>query len=79
MLGLLSDPVYVYLSRGGEVFVPAIDTTAFPPRQPIGRVTRQVQRITQQIFGLHPAPGGERAAHRPGRSVEGQLAGGVVH
>jgi hypothetical protein len=51
-LGLLSDPVYVYLSQGGRVFVPAFDTTAFPPRRPAGTGLRAVQWATQRAFGL---------------------------
>jgi uncharacterized protein (DUF362 family) len=59
-LGLLSDPVYVYLSAAGRVFVPAIDVSAFPPLRPLGRAERVVQRATQYAFGLRAparAPG----------------------
>ena len=53
-IGLLSDPVYVYLSQGGKVFVPALDTAAFPPLQPVGAGLRAVQWVTQRTFGLWP-------------------------
>ena len=36
-LGSLSYPVYVYLSNHGEVFVPEMDTVAFPPSGRVGR------------------------------------------
>jgi hypothetical protein len=55
-LGLLSGPVYVYLSQGGRVFVPAFDTTAFPPRRPAGTALRAVQWATQRAFGLWAPP-----------------------
>ena len=66
-LGLLSDPVYVYLSQGGRVFVPALDAAAFPSRQPIGAGLRALQWATQRAFGLWPpgpAPPSRRRARR---------------
>jgi uncharacterized protein (DUF362 family) len=51
-LGALSGPVYVYLSKGGRIFVPAFDPTAFPPLHPVGRTMRLVQWATQRAFGL---------------------------
>lgn len=63
-LGLLSDPVYVYLSQGGRVFVPAFDKAAFPPRQPIGTGLRALQWATQRAFGLRPP--GPAFNSRPG-------------
>jgi uncharacterized protein (DUF362 family) len=57
-LGLLSGPVYEYLSNGGKVFVPALDEASFPPLAPISPLVRGVQWATQQAFGLHaPAAG----------------------
>jgi hypothetical protein len=57
-LGLVSDPVYVYLSQGGRVFVPAFDSAAFPPLRPAGAGLRAVQWATQRAFGLWaPGPG----------------------
>ena len=55
-IGLLSDPIYMYLSEGGKVFVPEFDPAAFPPLQPVGPFTRAVQWATQRAFGLW-APG----------------------
>ncbi len=66
-LGLLSDPVYVYLSQGGRVFVPALDAAAFPSRQPVGAGLRALQWATQRAFGLWPpgpAPPSRRRARR---------------
>lgn len=51
-LGTVSYPVYVYLSREGDLFVPAIDTAAFPPRSRTGPVTRGVRWAAQRAFGL---------------------------
>jgi uncharacterized protein (DUF362 family) len=51
-LGAVSYPVYVYLSDHGELFVPAIDTTAFPALHPIGPVAGLVQRAAQLAFGI---------------------------
>jgi uncharacterized protein (DUF362 family) len=53
-LGTVSYPVYVYLSKDGELFVPAFDTAAFPPSQPVGPITRGVRRAAQLAFGLRP-------------------------
>ncbi len=58
-LGLLSDPVYVYLSNGGRVFVPQLDAVSFPPIQPLSTPLRTVHWLTQRAFGIHapkPAP-----------------------
>ena len=51
-LGAVSYPVYVYLSDHGELFVPAIDTTAFPALHPVGPVAGLVQRAAQLAFGI---------------------------
>jgi hypothetical protein len=57
-LGIVSYPVYVYLSNHGELFVPAIDTAAFPPLRPIGVAVGLVQKAAQMAFGIRPpAPG----------------------
>ncbi len=58
-LGTVSYPIYVYLSGNGEVFVPAFDSVAFPPRRPVPRTMRIVQWATQQAFGIR-APRGRR-------------------
>jgi uncharacterized protein (DUF362 family) len=56
-LGLLSDPVYAYMSKGGQLFVPALDTSTFPPLRPIGPALRAVQWASQRAFGIRaPAP-----------------------
>ena len=55
-LGLLSDPVYVYFSGAGRVFVPALDISAFPPLRPIGPALRSFQRATQRVFGIRAPP-----------------------
>jgi uncharacterized protein (DUF362 family) len=51
-LGMLSDPVYVYMSNAGRIFVPAFDTSFFPPLRPAGRVLRTVRWTAQRCFGL---------------------------
>jgi len=53
-LGTLSYPIYVYLSNRGELFVPAMDTVAFPPTKHAGAVTRAVRWGSQRAFGLRP-------------------------
>ncbi len=58
-LGMMSDPVYVYLSNGGQIFVPAFDPVSFPTLRPVGPALRAVQWATQRAFGLRaPTPGG---------------------
>jgi hypothetical protein len=53
-IGLLSGPVYTYLSAGGKIFVPELDKTAFPPLAPVSPVVAAVQWATQRAFGLRP-------------------------
>jgi Domain of unknown function (DUF362) len=53
-LGAVSYPVYVYLSRDGELFVPPLDQRAFPPVQPVGAFTRAVRWGAQRAFGIRP-------------------------
>ncbi|MDQ2727158.1 MAG: DUF362 domain-containing protein [Actinomycetota bacterium] len=53
-LGTLSYPVYMYLSHRGDLFVPAVDTEAFPPTQVPSLATRGVRWLTQRAFGLRP-------------------------
>jgi uncharacterized protein (DUF362 family) len=52
-LGIVSYPIYVYMSRRGELFVPRFDSTWFPPLQPISPVVSFVQKSAQRVFGLH--------------------------
>src|SRR5580693_4218161 len=65
-LGTISYPIYMYLSNRGELFVPAMDTAAFPPLQPSGPVTRSVRWLSQRAFGLRP-PATAPAARGPAR------------
>jgi hypothetical protein len=55
VLGTMSYPIYVYLSNRGELFVPAMDVTAFPPTVAAGAVTRAIRWGSQRAFGLRPA------------------------
>jgi uncharacterized protein (DUF362 family) len=55
-LGIVSYPMYAYLSNHGELFVPAFDASSFPALRPIGPVVRLVQRAAQLAFGIR-APG----------------------
>jgi uncharacterized protein (DUF362 family) len=54
VLARVASPIYVHASRSGEVFVPAMDTDAFPPLRRAGAVTRFVRWATQRVFGLRP-------------------------
>jgi hypothetical protein len=47
----------VYLSDHGELFVPAFDTSSFPPLRPIPAVVGLVQKAAQMAFGIR-APDG---------------------
>jgi uncharacterized protein (DUF362 family) len=51
-LGTVSYPIYMYLSNRGELFVPAMDTDAFPPSVRSGAPTRAVRWLSQRAFGL---------------------------
>jgi uncharacterized protein (DUF362 family) len=51
-LGVVSYPVYMYLSNRGELFVPEMDVQAFPPTVTAGRATRAVRWASQRAFGL---------------------------
>ena len=51
-LGAVSYPIYMYLSNRGELFVPAMDTAAFPPTTRSGAATRWVRWLSQRAFGL---------------------------
>jgi hypothetical protein len=54
LLGLVSYPIYVYLSGDGVRFVPAMDTEAFPPTTRTGPVTWAMRLAAQRAFGLRP-------------------------
>lgn len=47
-------PVYFHLSGRGRLFVPAVDTVAFPSTDAPGLFVRTVRRAAQRLFGLHP-------------------------
>jgi uncharacterized protein (DUF362 family) len=51
-LSAVSYPVYMYLSNRGELFVPAMDTAAFPPSASASPPTRAVRWLSQRAFGL---------------------------
>jgi uncharacterized protein (DUF362 family) len=51
-LSAVSYPVYMYLSNRGALFVPAMDTAAFPPSARPGAPTRAVRWLSQRAFGL---------------------------
>jgi hypothetical protein len=50
-------PIYFHLSGRGRLFVPEVDTTAFPPIDDPSIFVRSVRRAAQTIFGLHPPRG----------------------
>jgi Domain of unknown function (DUF362) len=65
-LGTISYPIYMYLSNRGELFVPEMDTAAFPPLRRCGPATRSVRWLSQRAFGLRaPARPGSPVAARP--------------
>jgi hypothetical protein len=51
-LATVSYPVYMYASNRGELFVPAMDTAAFPPSAHCSAPTRAVRWLSQRAFGL---------------------------
>ena len=51
-LGAAGYPLYAYLSNRGELFVPAMDTSAFPACAQSGTATRAVRWLSQRAFGL---------------------------
>jgi uncharacterized protein (DUF362 family) len=51
-LGTASYPIYMSLSKHGELFVPAMDVDAFPPSRTPNLPTRAVRRAAQAAFGL---------------------------
>jgi hypothetical protein len=59
-LGTMSYPIYMYLSNRGNLFVPEMDTAAFPPLRRSGAATRSVRWLSQRAFGLR-APAAESA------------------
>jgi uncharacterized protein (DUF362 family) len=61
-IGMLSDPVYVYMSNAGRIFVPAFDRSYFAPLRPAGRALRAVQWVSQRAFGIRPPASGLEAS-----------------
>jgi uncharacterized protein (DUF362 family) len=55
LLGLIALPVYVWGSRRGSLFLPAMDRSAFPLRAPEDVFLRMARRFTQSLLGL-PSP-----------------------
>lgn len=47
-------PIYFHLSGRGRLFVPEMDTDAFPPIDEPGLFVRIVRLASQRLFGLHP-------------------------
>jgi hypothetical protein len=54
MLSMAAYPVYVYGSGGGNLFVPEMDESAFPPLAEASAPVRIVRRAAQLAFGLRP-------------------------
>jgi hypothetical protein len=54
MLSMAAYPVYVYGSGGGNLFVPEMDESAFPPLEEASAPVRIVRRAAQLAFGLRP-------------------------
>lgn len=53
-LGAIGVPIYMYVSRDGELFVPPFDEVAFPDSMRPPLPTRIVRRAAQQVFGIRP-------------------------
>ena len=53
-LGEIGVPLYMYLSRDGQLFVPPFDPTAFPELTSASWSIRLVRRTVQRAFGIHP-------------------------
>lgn len=49
-----SNPIYFHLSGRGRLFVPEMDTDAFPSIDNPGLFVRTVRKAAQRLFGLHP-------------------------
>lgn len=47
-------PIYFHLSGRGRLFVPEMDTEAFPPIDDPGLFVKSVRCAAQRVFGLHP-------------------------
>ncbi len=71
----LSYPVYVYMSGQGQLFVPQMDETSFPPIRKAGWPLRTVRRSAQIAFGLRPAPTSRDATRRRPASIPRRSAG----
>ncbi len=57
LLSLVAMPVYRYGSCRGALFVPEMDTEAFPPREREPRRLRAARRVVQALLGLRLARG----------------------
>ena len=66
----MGSPVYTYASRHGELFVPAVDTDAFPPSPTPGPLTRAIRWSAQRAFGLHPPGRPDSQRKSTDRSVQ---------
>ncbi len=51
-------PIYFHLSGRGRLFVPEVDTQAFPPIDDPTVFVKTVRRAAQKVFGLHPPRSG---------------------
>lgn len=54
LVSALAAPVYLNLSLRGALFVPEMDTAAFPPIDSPSWFVRSVRRASQRVFGLRP-------------------------
>ncbi len=52
LLSLMAMPVYVWGSGRGSLFVPAMDTAAFPEKKPAGFFTRNARCMVRGLLGL---------------------------
>jgi hypothetical protein len=62
LLSLVSMPIYRYGSCRGALFVPEMDTEAFPPHAPEPRRLQLARRAVQRLLGLRFPRRGARTA-----------------
>ncbi len=52
LLSLMALPVYVWGSGRGSLFLPAMDTRAFPPQRQAGPLIRAARRLIRALLGM---------------------------
>lgn len=63
LLSRLAEPVYAHASGHGAVFVPPMDTSAFPPHAPPSAALRLARDLVRSLTGLEGPPEGLPCRH----------------